>query len=62
MPSYTYEKCLKNSYKVNWRIEDVIGGQQFDTSRRWLPGQLSGADAIGCLSDDEKTKLGSVYI
>ena len=57
MPSYTYEKCLENSYKVNWRIEDVIGGQQFDTSRRWLPAQLSGADAIGCLNDEEKTKL-----
>ncbi len=57
MPDYSYEKCLANSYRINWRIEDVIGGQQFDTSRRWLPAQLSGADAIGCLNDEEKTKL-----
>ena len=57
MPNYTYEKCLANSYRINWRIEEVIGGQQFDTSRRWLPAQLSGADAIGCLNETEKTKL-----
>ena len=57
MPTYTYEKCLENSYKINWRLEEVLGGQQFDTSRRWLPAQLSGADAIGCLNDAEKTKL-----
>lgn len=57
MPDYTYEKCLANSYGINWRIEDVIGGQQFDTSRRWLPAQLSGAEAISCLNDAEKTKL-----
>ena len=57
MPNYTYEKCLANSYRINWRIEEVIGGQQFDTSRRWLPAQLSGADAIGFLNETEKTKL-----
>ena len=57
MPNYTYEKCLANSYRINWRIEEVIGGQQFDTSRSWLPAQLSGADAIGCLNETEKTKL-----
>ena len=57
MPDYSYEKCLANSYRINWRIEDVLGGQQFDTSRRWLPAQLSGAAAIGCLTEAEKTKL-----
>ena len=57
MPTYTYEKCLENSYKVNWRIEDVIGGREFDPDRRWLPSRLSGAEAISCLNDDEKRKL-----
>ena len=45
MPTYSYEKCLENSYKVNWRIEDVIGGREFDPDRRWLPSRLSGAHA-----------------
>ncbi len=57
MPTYTYEKCLENSYKVNWRIEDVVGGRAFDPARRWLPSRLSGADAISCLNDDEKRQL-----
>ena len=24
MPSYSYEKCLERSYRINWRIEDVL--------------------------------------
>ncbi|MEE8421309.1 MAG: diiron oxygenase [Dehalococcoidia bacterium] len=57
MPDYTYAKSLENAYKVNWRIEDVLGNRKFDTSRPWLPAQLSGAAAISCLNDDEKMKL-----
>jgi len=57
MPAYTYEKSLENAYKVNWRIEEVLGDRQFDTSRPWLPAQLSGAAAISCLNDEEKMKL-----
>lgn len=57
MANYTYGDCLKNSYKINWRIEDVIGGQEFDRARRWLPPQLSAADGIDCLSEAERIKL-----
>ena len=57
MPTYSYAECLQTAYRVNWRINDVIGGRRFDRSRRWLPSQLSGVDQISCLSEDEKTKL-----
>lgn len=57
MPEYTYAMSLENAYKVNWRIEDVLGDSQFDTARPWLPSQLSGAAAISCLDDGEKMKL-----
>lgn len=57
METYSYADCLRNSYKVNWKISDVIGGKAFDTSRRWLPAQLSGADAITCLTEAERIKL-----
>ena len=57
MPEYTYAKSLENAYRVNWRIEDVLGDSQFDTSRPWLPSQLSGAAAISCLSAEEQMKL-----
>ena len=57
MTTYSYADCLQKSYRVNWRIGDVVDGRRFDPSRRWLPAQLSGADAITCLSPAEKTKL-----
>ncbi|MEE8421282.1 MAG: hypothetical protein V3S31_00735 [Dehalococcoidia bacterium] len=57
MPEYTYATSLENAYRVNWRIEDVLGDSQFDTSRPWLPSQLSGAAAISCLNDEEQMKL-----
>ncbi len=57
MPEYTYAKALENSHKVNWRIEEVLGDRQFDTSRPWLPAQLSGAAGITCLDDEERIKL-----
>ena len=57
MTTYTYAECLRNSYRVNWKISDVIGGRAFDTTRRWLPAQLSGADAVTCLTEVEKIKL-----
>jgi hypothetical protein len=42
---------------VNWTIGDVIEGQQFDLTRRWLPAKLSAANAVTCLTEDEKTRL-----
>lgn len=60
MATYSYTDCLQNSYRVNWRIGDVLDGRRFDLSRRWLPTQLSGADAIASLSPEEKTKLSHV--
>jgi hypothetical protein len=60
MRTYSYAECLQNSYQVNWKIADVIGGRHFDVTRRWLPARLSGAGRIGCLSPAEKVKLSQV--
>lgn len=60
MAQYSYADCLQASYRVNWKISDVLDGHRFDPSRRWLPPQLSGADAIVSLSAEEKTKLSHV--
>ena len=60
MSSYTYGECLQNSYRVNWKIGDVVGGRHFDTTRRWLPARLSGAGAVTCLTEPEKVKLSHV--
>lgn len=60
MSTYSYAECLKNSYRVNWKISDVIDGRHFDTGRPWLPGRLSGAARIACLTPDEKMTLNHV--
>jgi hypothetical protein len=60
MAQYSYADCLQNSYRVNWKISDVVDGHRFDPSRRWLPARLSGADAIASLSPAEKIKLSHV--
>lgn len=57
MTGYSYADCLRNAYRVNWKIGDVLDGQRFDPSRRWLPARLSGADAVASLTADEKRKL-----
>jgi hypothetical protein len=55
--TYSYAECLENSYRVNWKIGDVLGGRAFDRARPWLPARLSGAPAVRCLGEDEKIKL-----
>ena len=60
MSTYTYAECLQNSYRVNWRIADVVDGRAFDPSRRWLPARLSGAGRAACLSPAERVKLSHV--
>jgi P-aminobenzoate N-oxygenase AurF len=60
MSAYSYAECLQNSYRVNWKIADVIGGRHFDATRHWLPARLSGAGRVGCLTPAEKVKLSQV--
>jgi hypothetical protein len=62
MPTYSYAACLSNSYKVNWKIEDVLGNKRLDPSKRWLPATLSGAANLVCLDADEKRALTQVEL
>ncbi|GLH74555.1 hypothetical protein GETHLI_30570 [Geothrix limicola] len=57
MATYSYVDCLERSYKVNWKIKDVLGNQDFDLSRPWLPAGLSGGSSLSFLDEEEKRKL-----
>jgi hypothetical protein len=57
---YDYQSNLEASLKINWRIEDVIGGRTFDYGKPFLPESLAGVNGIGCLSEDEKLKLNQI--
>src|SRR5215468_8825137 len=55
--TYTHSDSLQNSYKINWRIRDVLGDDPFDKSRHWLPKSLSGAGGVPFFTEREKTCL-----
>jgi hypothetical protein len=57
MRTYSYHDTLTTALRVNWRIDEVLGGLPFDTAKRWLPRQLSAAEALDFLNEEEKRKL-----
>ena len=57
MKTYSYTECLDTAYRVNWRLDDVLGDRKFNLDQRWMPRRLSAADSITCLNDAEKRKL-----
>lgn len=60
MSAYTYADCLANSYRVNWKIGDIIGARWFDAERRWLPARLSGAGRLPDLSAEDRLALNHI--
>ena len=60
MSNYSFAACLETAHKVNWEIEDVIGGKEFDLSKRWLPTSLSAASRLEGFTEDERRLLSHV--
>src|SRR5687768_15375372 len=65
--TYDYRETLVTSEKVNWRIEDIIGGdKKLDFSKRFMPEELARVEQLTFLSSDEKRVLnqirGNVYL
>jgi hypothetical protein len=59
--NYTYQGTLAAAERVNWRVEDVIGGdKRLDFSRAFLPESLARTGDIPYLSAAEKTTLNQI--
>lgn len=59
--TYTYKATLEAAHKVNWRIEDVIGGdKQLDFNKPFMPEALAGVEPITCLNPAEKIILNQI--
>ena len=58
--NYDYRPILDASQRINWKIEDVIGGRSFDFTRPFLPEALAGVANIRCLTAAEKLKLNQI--
>ena len=57
----TYEQALHRAAKVNWRIEDIIGGEKrLDFTKRFLPEVLAKVNDIQCLDQREKRVLNQI--
>ena len=58
---YSYEASLVASQKVNWRIEDIIGGdKRLDFSKPFMPESLARVELLDFLSMDEKRTLNQI--
>ena len=60
-PSYDYRETLVASQKVNWNIDDIIGGdKKLDFSKRFMPEALARVEELRFLNDDEKRILNQI--
>lgn len=59
--SYNYQETLAASAKVNWRIEDIIGGEKrLDFTKSFMPESLARVESLDFLSKDEKILLNQI--
>jgi hypothetical protein len=58
---YSYRAALAASQKVNWRIEDIIGGdKQLDFSKPFMPESLARVEGMDFLTPNEKRILNQI--
>ena len=59
--TYSYEDTLAASQRVNWRIEDIIGGDKtLDLSKPFMPDSLARVSELGFLGMEERLRLNQI--
>lgn len=59
--NYNYQETLAASAKVNWRIEDIIGGdRRLDFTKPFMPESLARVESLDFLSSEEKILLNQI--
>jgi hypothetical protein len=60
-PNYTFEATLAASEQVNWRVEDLIGGdKRLDFSQPFLPETLARVEPLDFLTPEERLLLNQI--
>jgi len=60
-PNYSYQAALEASDKINWHVEDLIGGdKRLDFTKPFLPESLARVDALDFLSPKERLVLNQI--
>jgi hypothetical protein len=58
---YTYQETLAAAQKINWRIEDIIGGEKkLDYTMPFMPESLARVEQMTFLSPDERRTLNQI--
>jgi hypothetical protein len=58
---YTYRDALAASQKINWRVEDIIGGdKRLDFTKPFMPESLARTKPLGFLDRDERRALNQI--
>ncbi|MGD9562389.1 MAG: hypothetical protein AB7F88_10475 [Pyrinomonadaceae bacterium] len=58
---YDYQDTIITAQKINWRIEDIIGGdKKLDSSKPFMPESLARVEELSFLNDDEKRTLNHI--
>jgi hypothetical protein len=59
--AYDYRETLVASQKVNWNLDDIIGGdKKLDFSKRFMPENLARVEGLTFLNEDEKRILNQI--
>lgn len=59
--SYSYKETLDSAQKINWRIEDIIGGdKQLDFSRPFMPETMARVEPLTFLKPSERIVLNQI--
>jgi hypothetical protein len=59
--NYSYQGALETSERINWRIEDIIGGDKWlDFAKPFMPESLARVDGLSFLSAEEKRILNQI--
>jgi len=58
---YTFKDCLGRAERINWRVEDIIGGDKtLDFSKPFIPEHLARVAPLDFLDDREKLILNQI--
>ena len=58
---FSYQAALAASQKVNWQVEDIIGGdKRLDFSKPFMPESLARVELLDFLTAEEKRTLNQI--
>lgn len=58
---YTYEAALAAAQRINWQVDDIIGGdKRLNFAKPFMPESLARVEALDFLNRDEKLALNQI--